>query len=760
MRSHKSICHSRKFLSGIQILVFLLNILGPLPTAKADEVFLPKPGAMITTSAPFSPAIITGMTIHQENPLQFDFIVDTGDEHLQGEIFKKESQKLINYFMATLTIPEDEMWVNLSPYEKNRIIAEGLGNTEMGRDMLAQDYILKQLTASLIYPESNLGKEFWQRIYAKAQKQFGTTKIPTNLFNKVWIVPQDATVYVNGHNVFVTHSHLKVMLEEDYLSLDKHNGQTVLPASSTVIPAKVGIQTQAHSLGSQMVRKIVLPAIEKEVNEGKNFANLRQIYNSMILATWYKKKLKSSLLSQIYLDKNKTNGIELSDKTVKEKIYRQYLSAYKKGVYDYIKEDIDSQTKEVIPRKYFSGGLKGVDQASLAEAKPSEEWIRRQTGRIHVVIKVAARFLTRTLNRRASKTNDTPITYDRFDIDYSKNGGSYYIATHEDLGRTISLADSSRRVKGREKSIIISVGSGFCFNEYLLAKTRKASVIAIDLNEGIIRKVAETFGLLEISNGVFSNHNSNADFDLTLISSNDSNMFDKINALGWVKVDKIDESIRQKEKELKDLLSAYSSLAEDNISLKDLEKRSKMLYGEIESLKFKFWKTHTSDVDLVFNSWMNKGIDYTESLRDLGAPYVVLVSSSSASNKTGIRSTGFSMEMAKAGIVKGTYVGALTEYGYQLQGHPIEVGGSLMYVFIKDKALLSSGFAKTPGGIDLNADNLNLKEQGQGGDFNFSFKNFQNVQPVSVNGILPIITNISAVTDFSSLLQPAAASSI
>ena len=30
----------------------------------------------------------------------------------------------------------------------------------MGRDMLAQDYILKQLTASLIYPEKDLGKDF------------------------------------------------------------------------------------------------------------------------------------------------------------------------------------------------------------------------------------------------------------------------------------------------------------------------------------------------------------------------------------------------------------------------------------------------------------------------------------------------------------------------------------------------------------------------------------------------------------------------
>jgi len=48
----------------------------------------------------------------------------------------------------------------------------------MGRDLLAQDYILKQITASLMYPEKDLGKEFWKRVYERAQKEFGTTDIP------------------------------------------------------------------------------------------------------------------------------------------------------------------------------------------------------------------------------------------------------------------------------------------------------------------------------------------------------------------------------------------------------------------------------------------------------------------------------------------------------------------------------------------------------------------------------------------------------
>ncbi|MDO8580134.1 MAG: hypothetical protein Q7S13_01475 [Candidatus Omnitrophota bacterium] len=303
--------------------------------------------------------MITGMTIHPENPLQFDFIVDIGDDHLQGEALKQESQKMINYFMATLTVPEDEMWVNLSPYEQNRIIADGLSKTEMGRDMLVQDYLLKQLTASFLYPEGKIGQEFWQTIYAKAQR-LGAAEIPTDLFNKVWIVPQDAAVYVNGNNVFVTHSHLKVMLEQDYLALESNQG-TNQHGLGNVTKDNINM---IGNTSAQIIREIILPEIEKEVNEGKNFSNLRQIYNSMILATWYKKKFRNSLLENIYLNQNKTNGIELEDKTVKEQIYNQYLEAFQKGVYDYIKEDHDPQTQEVIPRKYFSGGLVKPDHVA------------------------------------------------------------------------------------------------------------------------------------------------------------------------------------------------------------------------------------------------------------------------------------------------------------------------------------------------------------------------------------------------------------
>ncbi len=187
----------KKSLSLATIICFFMTILGPIPKAHAESLLgLPVPGTMVLTSPAYMPVMMKGLKVHPENPLLFDFVLDPGDSGLKVDSlqFKAEAQKLIKYFLASLTIKEDDLWVNLSPYEKDRMITEELGKTKLGGDMLTQDYILKQLTASLIYPEKQLGKEFWNRVYTKSQEMFGTSEIPVNTFNKVWIVADKAKV--------------------------------------------------------------------------------------------------------------------------------------------------------------------------------------------------------------------------------------------------------------------------------------------------------------------------------------------------------------------------------------------------------------------------------------------------------------------------------------------------------------------------------------------------------------------------------------
>ena len=163
---------------------------------------------------------------------------------------------------------------------------------------LAEDYMLKQITASLIYPEGEIGKKFWKRIYEEAAKKFGTTNIPVNTFNKVWIVPEKAVVYENAKagTAYVVEAKLKVMLEQDYLSLSK--SVSLRGAEGEAAIPKRTINNDVNALGSQIVREIVIPELTKEVNEDKNFSQLRQVYNSLILAHGTRRKSRTVFWSK------------------------------------------------------------------------------------------------------------------------------------------------------------------------------------------------------------------------------------------------------------------------------------------------------------------------------------------------------------------------------------------------------------------------------------------------------------------------------
>ena len=366
------------------LLLFISLCVSPGLANGPRTINLPVPGKRVNTSDVFVPVLLKGMTIHPDQPFLFDFIVDGGDTNFSSAELKNEVERLVKYFLASMTVPKDDLWVNLSPYEEDHIIPDELGKTELGRDLLAQDYLLKQITASLMYPENELGETFWDKIYQEMQDRFGTINIPIDTFNKVWIIPESARVYEHEQTVYVVGGRLKVMLEEDYFAMrHNHIPDIAEEDDSFGVPDKIKGETVPIQ---KIVREIILPQLEREVNEGKNFAPLRQIYHSLILAKWYKETITNSLLSKIYADKSLTEGVESAEKEVKARIYAQYMEAYKKGVFNYIKPDYDRLSQKVIPRKYFSGGvLLGVGDISRTSSPVKESSGPKYTAQVEVL---------------------------------------------------------------------------------------------------------------------------------------------------------------------------------------------------------------------------------------------------------------------------------------------------------------------------------------------------------------------------------------
>lgn len=323
---------------------------------------LPPPGIKIPFSQAYTPPTFRGVQIHTENPFVLDFILDSGDSNLSLRDLGEVSLRLTKYFLTALTVPDDHLWVNLSPVEAEEIIPKDLSQTQMGIDLLVQDYVLKQVTATAFYPEKKIGSEYWNRVYTKSGGNIDQEAV--NTINKVWVTPKSARIIEKGAFAVVKDSKLQVQTENDYLAA----------ACLTNDDKPFSCEVEGNEkLATSVFKETILPLIEADVNKGGNFAVLRQIFSSLVLSVWYKEVLKRSIVNDLYIDRGITSGVGCTENSNPAVIYEQYLNAFQAGVFEYIREDIVGSDDELIPRKYFSGGFTGAHTREKSVRKSSDK---------------------------------------------------------------------------------------------------------------------------------------------------------------------------------------------------------------------------------------------------------------------------------------------------------------------------------------------------------------------------------------------------
>lgn len=257
----------------------------------------------------------------------------------------KAIQKSLEHFFIALTMHDDAFWVNLNPDEPERIIAPALADTDLGRIMVNADYRLKEDVAGIINPQnSKTGKEFWKRLYAKAQQLGAADRIP--LVTRLWIVPDKAEVYEKQNQVYITKSRLRVQLEPVYVSQG--------------IIFKNKREKELQDFASSLIEELVLPQLNKKVNEAYAYADLRDVYNALILAQWYKEKFGSGFNSLLRtVNYHVFDEVETTYISTPEETYQSYLKSIKDGQYSFSEtETFGSPFGMVITtRHYFSGGV-------------------------------------------------------------------------------------------------------------------------------------------------------------------------------------------------------------------------------------------------------------------------------------------------------------------------------------------------------------------------------------------------------------------
>ena len=354
-----------------------------------------------------SPCVLKGVKAKDNDPTSLDFIVDGGDQSYAEIAANGEYAKQIDYFKSALTVKEENMWVNLSAYEADRMLPKPLAGTQFGRDLLSQDVVLKQLTASFMHPDSPVGRAYWNEVFARARQHYGTSNLRMNSFQKVWVIPKKAVVYEmpfekpppdilerfgieRGERfAYIVETDLDTLCECDLVALKHHADAQKDKGDGTSTDITV-----------QTFKEIILPHIRKEVNESEHFAALRQIYHALILATWFKKKLRSvsayekvfesvdsdnpaSLTTTIrnikslagqsptskatnpdifqpdpkhYLDHATPNApaFEIADNV---EFYQKYIRLFRDGVFRCARAEEGDQPSEIINRLYFSGAI-------------------------------------------------------------------------------------------------------------------------------------------------------------------------------------------------------------------------------------------------------------------------------------------------------------------------------------------------------------------------------------------------------------------
>lgn len=285
----------------------------------------------------------------------FNFFIDQGNLTFpQNQELKNSTKELLNYFFVGISLPNDSFWVNLRPDAADNIIDSYLAQTDLGKVLLEADLQLKKDTANFTSPQTPEGKDYWKKLYQKANELFGGENITIPTLTRPWIVPGEIIIRETQKNAYVYKATLKVMLEQDYLK------------ESATYNFKDERLKQLNEYASELIRKTIIPKLTQEVNTAKRYAPLRQVYYSLILAQWFKQKFsgKSGLYSQLINQKN-LNGLISKEAWSKDTYFQAYQKSFKEGEYN-IKEPVSALGGKTV-RNYMSGGI-SIGGESIAEA--------------------------------------------------------------------------------------------------------------------------------------------------------------------------------------------------------------------------------------------------------------------------------------------------------------------------------------------------------------------------------------------------------
>jgi len=275
----------------------------------------------------------------------FKIILNQGDANRFQDVNSLDSaREPLKFFYIGLSIPNESMWVNLKQDSPDEIVDDDLAKTDVGKILLEADLELKKDLARFTFPSTPEGKEYWDNIYKKIEEVYGPSNAPISLSTRIWITPGEVIICQDQNSAYIYKAGLNVSTEAAYLK-NKHGNRIQDQQARTM-----------NDYSSGLMQKLILPKISKEVNTGKKYASLRQVYYSLILAQWFKRKFYGAGGLYSYLiDRKNLTGLTSSNQWSKDAYFKEYQKSYIEKEYDLQVQVFNLFGSSV--RTYASGGV-------------------------------------------------------------------------------------------------------------------------------------------------------------------------------------------------------------------------------------------------------------------------------------------------------------------------------------------------------------------------------------------------------------------
>ncbi|WP_129306892.1 hypothetical protein [Streptomyces sp. L2] len=248
-----------------------------------------------------------------------------------------------------LALTPDKFWVNLNPDQPDKIMDSTFAKTDAGRVLLESDFAMKADFAHAMNPNKNPdAKKFWDT----APRRDGTPCFPSV---RLWIEPKPAKVREQDGGIYILDAPLKVSTE--WMDVKYH------PPGARVCDLTAPEKRASEAL----LRQFVIPRVDKEVNTGAGYADLRRVYKSRVAAEFIRQQdARKATDFRPIINSNDMGRWPLrapNQNWTKQDTYQKYLKSLREGI-DWFELRYGG--------KVYNQGVGGVDFSKQPEKKISK----------------------------------------------------------------------------------------------------------------------------------------------------------------------------------------------------------------------------------------------------------------------------------------------------------------------------------------------------------------------------------------------------